>query len=59
MLEFNLESFEDIRAALMSGHNTVFRMVVGYWDMVASLVTTGAIDPDAFRWAHGEISAPF
>ncbi len=34
-------------------------MVVGYWDMAASLVTTGAIDGDAFRAAHGEIFATF
>ena len=34
-------------------------MVVGYWDMAASLVTTGAIDAEAFRAAHGEIFATF
>ena len=34
-------------------------MVLGYWDMAASLVTTGAIDADAFRAAHGEIFATF
>jgi hypothetical protein len=28
-----------------------FRMVLGYWDMLASLVTTSAIDADAFRAA--------
>jgi hypothetical protein len=33
--------------------------VYGYWDMAASLVTTGAIDPDAFRAAHGEIFGAF
>src|SRR5262245_49138189 len=31
----------------------------GYWDMAASLVTTGAIDGDAFRAAHSEIFATF
>jgi hypothetical protein len=59
LLEFNPESFEDIRAALVSEHNAAFRMVVGYWDMAASLVTTGAIDADAFRAAHGEIFGTF
>ena len=39
--------------------NASFRMVLGYWDMAASLVTTGAIDADAFRAAHGEIFAAF
>ena len=34
-------------------------MVIGYWDMAASLVTTGAIDADAFRAAHGEIFGTF
>jgi hypothetical protein len=34
-------------------------MVLGYWDMAASLVTTGAIDTDSFRAAHGEIFATF
>ena len=34
-------------------------MVIGYWDMAASLVTTGAIDGDAFRAAHTEIFATF
>ena len=34
-------------------------MVVGYWDMAASLVTTGAIDGHAFRAAHGEIFGAF
>jgi hypothetical protein len=32
-------------------------MVLGYWDMAASLVTTGAIDAPAFLAAHGEIYA--
>jgi hypothetical protein len=39
--------------------NAAFRMVLGYWDMAASLVATGAIDGDAFRAAHGEIFAAF
>jgi hypothetical protein len=34
-------------------------MVLGYWDMAASLVTGGAIDGDAFRAAHGEIFLTF
>jgi hypothetical protein len=34
-------------------------MVLGYWDMAASLVTTGAIDADAFRAAHSEIVSTF
>jgi hypothetical protein len=34
-------------------------MVIGYWDMAASLVTTGAIYSDAFRAAHTEIFGTF
>jgi hypothetical protein len=34
-------------------------MVIGYWDMAASLVTGGAIDAEPFRAAHGEMFAAF
>lgn len=57
--EFNPESFEDLVAAVSAERNASFRMVMGYWDMAASLVTSGAIDGDAFRAAHGEIFATF
>jgi hypothetical protein len=57
--EFNPESFDEMIAIVRSGRNAAFRMVLGYWDMAASLVTTGAVDGDAFRAAHGEIFATF
>lgn len=57
--EFNPESLADVIAAVTGERNPSFRMVVGYWDMAASLVTTGAIDGDAFRAAHGEIFGAF
>jgi hypothetical protein len=57
--EFNPETFEDFQALTRGDRNPWFRMVVSYWDMAASLVTTGAIDGDAFRAAHGEIFAAF
>lgn len=57
--EFNPESFADVVAAVTGERNASFRMVLGYWDMAASLVTTGAIDGDAFRAAHGEIFGAF
>src|SRR5271154_6852332 len=59
LLEFNPESFADLDALASGDRNASFRMVLGYWDMAASLVTTGAIDADAFRAAHGEIFATF
>jgi hypothetical protein len=59
LLEFNPETFAELVAIVSGPGNSAFRMVVGYWDMAASLVTTGAIDADAFRAAHGEIFATF
>ena len=57
--DFNPESLEDLIALVSGERNTSFRMVVGYWDFAASLVTTGAIDGDAFRAAHNEIVGTF
>lgn len=57
--EFNPDTFDEFVALVSSEHNAWFRMVLGYWDMAASLVTTGAVDADAFRAAHGEIVATF
>src|SRR5207248_10046252 len=57
--EFNPETFTEVLALLGGTRNASFRMVLGYWDMAASLVTTGAIDGDAFRAAHGEIFLTF
>lgn len=57
--EFNPESFAELVVLVSGDRNASFRMVLGYWDMAASLVTTGAIDADAFRAAHGEIFATF
>ena len=57
--EFNPESLEDLVASIGGERNASFRMVLGYWDMAASLVTTGAIDPRAFLAAHGEVFLTF
>ena len=57
--DFNPETFAELIAIVSSERNASFRMVLGYWDMAASLVTTGAIDGDAFRAAHGEVFATF
>jgi hypothetical protein len=57
--EFNPESFSELVALARGERNASFRMVLGYWDMAASLVTTGAIDANAFCAAHGEIFATF
>ena len=57
--EFNPESFTEFIELVRGDRNASFRMVIGYWDMAASLVTSGAIDGAAFRAAHGEIFATF
>lgn len=57
--EFNPESFAELVQLATGERNASFRMVLGYWDMAASLVTSGAIDADAFRAAHGEAFAAF
>lgn len=59
LYDFNPESFEELVAVVGGERNASFRMVLGYWDMAASLVTMGAIDGDAFRAAHGEMFATF
>jgi hypothetical protein len=58
VLEYNPETVEEALAALRE-HNDRFRMVISYWEMAASLVTTGAIDHAAFLAAHTEIIATF
>ena len=57
--DFTPDSFEELVSLVSGDRNASFRMVLGYWDMAASLVTTGAIDADAFRTAHGELFATF
>jgi hypothetical protein len=57
--DFNPESFAELVEIVGGERNASFRMVIGYWDMAASLVTTGAIDGDAFRAAHSEITGAF
>jgi hypothetical protein len=58
VLEYNPETLDEAMTALRE-HNDRFRMVISYWDMAASLVTTGAIEPAAFLAAHSEIVATF
>ena len=57
--EFNPESFAELLAIAGGERNSSFRMVLSYWDMAASIAISGAIDPEAFRAAHGEIFATF
>lgn len=59
MGEFNADTFAEFVSLVSGEHNASLRMVLGYWDMAASLVTTGAIDADAFCAAHSEIVSAF
>ena len=59
LLDFHPETMAEFVTAIMGERNASIRMVLGYWDMAASLVTTGAIDADAFRAAHGEMFGTF
>src|SRR5262245_23044108 len=52
--DFNPDTIEELVALIGGEHNASFRMVLGYWDMAASLVTSGAIDCGGFlREAQG------
>jgi hypothetical protein len=57
--DFNPASLAELVAIVRGPRNAAFRMVLGYWDMAASFVTTGAIEAGAFLAAHGEIFATF
>lgn len=57
--DFNPESWDECKAIVGGERNASFRMVVGYWDMAASLVSHGAIDMEMFRAANNEIVATF
>ena len=59
LAEFNPETVEDLVRLIGDERNATFRMVLGYWDMAASMVTTGAIDGKAFLAAHGEVFLTF
>ncbi len=57
--EFNPDTLADVTEVLSGERSASLRMVLGYWDMAASLVTSGAIDGDSFRAAHTEITGTF
>jgi hypothetical protein len=57
--DFFPESADEYFAAYATEKNSWIRMTVGYWDMAASLVVQGAIDPASFLAAHGEIIGTF
>ena len=57
--DFNPDSLTELIAVAGGPRNASFRMVLGYWDMAASLVSFGAVDAAMFLAAHTEIVATF
>ena len=57
--EFNPTTFEEFGQLISGETNAWFRMVLGYWDMAASLVAFGAIDPAMFLASNGELIVVF
>jgi hypothetical protein len=57
--DFNPETFPEFIELVSGERNASFRMVISYWEMAASMVTTSAIDANAFCAAHGEIFGMF
>ena len=53
---FHVKTAEDVMRLCPPGskENTYMRMVVGYWEMVASIVNRGLIDEDLFFENSGE-----
>jgi hypothetical protein len=57
VFDFNPKTLEELRAVsrdVKSEHNPYWRQVVSYWEMAASLVLRGALDPDLFLDSNGE-----
>lgn len=57
--DFNPQTLEEALTIAGGSRNDWFRMVLGYWDMAASLVVHGAIDGTMFRTANTEMVATF
>ena len=54
MMGFNPDSVEDYMAGMMGPNSGHIRMVISYWEMACSFVTSGAIDPALFETSAGE-----
>lgn len=57
IFDFQPKTMEELRAVsrdVGSQHNAAWRQVLSYWEMAASLVLRGALDPDLFFDSNGE-----
>ena len=55
--DFNPKNLEELRAVsrdMTSKHNEAWRQTLGYWEMAASLVLRGALDPELYLDSNGE-----
>lgn len=57
--EFAPTTLEDVIQTVMGEKSAWFRMVVGYWDMAASLVVFEAIDQKIFNASGDELLSVF
>lgn len=57
--EFNPTTYEEVTQTLMGDKSAFYRMVIGYWDMAASLVVFEAIDEKMFKASNGELLTVF
>jgi len=53
-----MEQFSEL-CPLGSDNNAYFRMVVSYWEMVASFITSGVLHADLFFQSGGELAFSF
>lgn len=54
---FNPKTLDELRAVsrdMSSADNALWRQTLSYWEMAASLVLRGAVDPDLFLDSNGE-----
>ena len=57
VFDFQPKTLEELRAVsrdVTSENNSAWRQVLSYWEMAASLVLRGAVDPDLFLDTNGE-----
>ncbi len=57
--EFHPADVAEYFALMQTEKNAWLRMVLGYWDMAASMVVQGAITQESFIAAHSEIIGAF
>ena len=57
VFEFQPKTLDELRAVsrdMTATDNAAWRQVLSYWEMAASLVLRGAVDPDLFLDSNGE-----